>query len=81
MESPLKLILVETQRSLVALQGPLAERALSSIIQGIEGMNFMDVRNILFNNEEIYISRSGYTGQDGFEISLSDNVAEIFLPI
>ncbi len=71
-------ILVETQRSLVALQGPLAERALSSIIQGIESMNFMDVRNILFNNEEIYISRSGYTGQDGFEISLSDNVAEIF---
>ncbi|MED5531794.1 MAG: glycine cleavage system aminomethyltransferase GcvT [Pseudomonadota bacterium] len=71
-------ILVETQRSLVALQGPLAERALSSIIQGIESMNFMDVRNMLFNNEEIYISRSGYTGQDGFEISLSDNVAEIF---
>ena len=71
-------ILVETQRSLVALQGPLAERALSSIIQGIESMNFMDVRNILFNKEEIYISRSGYTGQDGFEISLSDNVAEIF---
>ena len=71
-------ILVETQRSLVALQGPLAERALSSIIQGIESMNFMDVRNILFNNEEIYISRSGYTGQDGFEISLPDDVAEIF---
>ena len=71
-------ILVETQRSLVALQGPLAERALSSIIQGIESMNFMDVRNILFNNEEIYISRSGYTGQDGFEISLPDYVAEIF---
>lgn len=71
-------ILVETQRSLVALQGPLAERALSSIIQGIESMNFMDVRNMLFNNEEIYISRSGYTGQDGFEISLTDDVAEIF---
>ena len=71
-------ILVETQRSLVALQGPLAEKALSSIIQGIESMNFMDVRNILFNNEEIYISRSGYTGQDGFEISLPDYVAEIF---
>ena len=71
-------ILVETQRSLVALQGPLAEIALSSIIQGIESMNFMDVRNILFNNEEIYISRSGYTGQDGFEISLPDDVAEIF---
>tara|TARA_B100000287_G_scaffold257713_1_gene242205 strand:+ start:399 stop:1367 length:969 start_codon:yes stop_codon:yes gene_type:complete len=71
-------ILVETQRSLVALQGPLAERALSSIIQGIESMNFMDVRNMLFNNEEIYISRSGYTGQDGFEISLPNDVSESF---
>jgi aminomethyltransferase len=71
-------ILVETQRSLIALQGPLAEQALSSIIQGIERMDFMDVKNFLFDNEEICISRSGYTGQDGFEISLPNNVSENF---
>ena len=71
-------ILVETQRSLIALQGPLAEQALSSIIEGIESMEFMDERNFLFDNEDIYISRSGYTGQDGFEISLPNNVSENF---
>jgi len=71
-------ILVETERSLIALQGPLSEQALSSIIPGIESMAFMDVKNFSFKNEEIYISRSGYTGQDGFEISLPNHVSENF---
>ena len=71
-------ILVETERSLIALQGPLSEQALSSIIPGVESMKFMDARNFSFNNEDIYISRSGYTGQDGFEVSLPNHISESF---
>lgn len=60
-----------TDRALLALQGPLAEAALARIIPEVAAMRFMDVG--VFG--EIWVSRSGYTGEDGFEISIPDAMA------
>ena len=41
-------------------------------------MKFLDVKNFLFKDIEVWISRSGYTGQDGFEVSIPNDIAEDF---
>ncbi|NIY71080.1 glycine cleavage system aminomethyltransferase GcvT [Marivivens donghaensis] len=66
-----------TDRSLVALQGPKAEAALQPIAD-VAAMKFMDVATIDTEFGELWISRSGYTGEDGFEISVPDQHAEAF---
>lgn len=71
-------VFVEKGRSLIAVQGPYAEEALSSTISGIQQMRFLDVKNFLFKDIEVWISRSGYTGQDGFEVSIPNDIAEDF---
>ena len=63
-----------TDRALLAMQGPLAEAALARLIPEITAMRFMDVG--VFG--DIWVSRSGYTGEDGFEISLPDAAAGAF---
>jgi aminomethyltransferase len=63
-----------TDRALLALQGPGAEAALSALLPGVAAMRFMDHRVI----GDIWVSRSGYTGEDGFEISVPDAQAEGF---
>jgi aminomethyltransferase len=63
-----------TDRALLALQGPGAEAALSAMLPGVPAMRFMDYRVI----GDIWVSRSGYTGEDGFEISVPDAQAEAF---
>ena len=55
-----------TDRALLALQGPQAEAALARLVPEVAAMRFMDVG--VFG--DIWVSRSGYTGEDGFEISL-----------
>src|SRR5262249_47038373 len=64
-------------RALLALQGPKAEAALTMLAPGVAGMRFMDVRAFEICGTECIVSRSGYTGEDGFEISLPSSAAEI----
>ena len=67
-----------TDRALVALQGPRAEAALAGLAPGVASMRFMDVARIASTFGELWISRSGYTGEDGFEISVPEAHAVAF---
>ena len=61
---------VQGDRALLALQGPMAEAALARLEPGVADMKFMDSAIFLTEFGEIWVSRSGYTGEDGFEISV-----------
>ncbi|KEO60359.1 glycine cleavage system aminomethyltransferase GcvT [Thioclava indica] len=65
-------------RALLALQGPAAETALETLVPGVAAMRFMDVATFDWQGAELWISRSGYTGEDGFEISVPAAQAEAF---
>lgn len=60
---------VDSARALVALQGPQSASVLSRFIEGVAAMPFMTGRAALFRGREIYVTRSGYTGEDGYEIA------------
>ena len=63
-------------RALLALQGPKAETALETLVPDIAAMRFMDVRMADICGVGCIVSRSGYTGEDGFEISVPVESAE-----
>ena len=71
-------IVVEYQHdwALLALQGPKAVDALARIVPGVEALGFMQAGRFLFEDASLWISRSGYTGEDGFEISVSKQQVE-----
>lgn len=61
--------------ALLALQGPKAIDALTRLVPGVEDMVFMQARPFEWNGVPLGISRSGYTGEDGFEISVPAEAA------
>jgi aminomethyltransferase len=65
-----------SDRALIALQGPKAESLLAKFCPAVRAMRFMDAGPHLVDGIECFVSRSGYTGEDGFEISVPAAQAE-----
>jgi aminomethyltransferase len=61
-----------TDRALLALQGPGAEAALQALVPGVATMRFMDQAI----HGDLWVSRSGYSGEDGYEVSVPADRAE-----
>jgi aminomethyltransferase len=64
-------------RALLALQGPEAAAVLERVMPGVTGeLGFMQSMEYAFDGGHLAIARSGYTGEDGFEISVAADQAE-----
>ena len=63
-------------RALIALQGPKAESVLARLGADVAAMRFMDCGPRQIDGIDCFVSRSGYTGEDGFEISVPADHAE-----
>lgn len=59
-----------SEHALVALQGPKAESVLAKEIPGVAALGYMRIMEASWKGVPVFISRLGYTGEDGFEISL-----------
>jgi aminomethyltransferase len=64
------------ERALLALQGPKAVAALSRMVPGVEKLVFMTGAAFDWQGADLFITRSGYTGEDGFEISVANAHAD-----
>ena len=67
-----------TDRGLLALQGPLAEAALGRLVPAVAAMRFMDAAILDWGGVALWVSRSGYSGEDGFEISVPQTALRDF---
>ena len=75
LEEKYKMVLDEN-RSLIAIQGPKSSEILNDVINGVKDLNFMSGNWFTFENQKVYITRSGYTGEDGFEISIVNDFVD-----
>ncbi len=64
-----------TDRALIALQGPKAEAVMARHCPKAVDLGFMTATSAEFDGIDCHVSRSGYTGEDGFEISVADTHA------
>ena len=65
-----------TSQALLALQGPRAAEVLEQLVPGVSELTFMEGDAFQALGTTLWISRSGYTGEDGFEISVPANAVE-----
>jgi aminomethyltransferase len=83
MRAHLPLVRVHADRALLALQGPLAATALGRHAPQAAALPFMGVATLSIGGAACWVSRSGYTGEDGFEVSVpaehAERVAELLL--
>ena len=66
------------ERALLALQGPKAVDVLSRMVPGVEKLVFMTGASFDWQVTDLFITRSGYTGEDGFEISVHNDHVDAF---
>jgi aminomethyltransferase len=71
-------VAMRADHALVALQGPRAEAALAQLAPQVRATRFMDARPVDIMGTTCLVGRSGYTGEDGFEISVAAARAEAF---
>ena len=64
------------ERALLALQGPEAVTVLSRFNPEVAELHFMQIKRLLLGGVECIVSRTGYTGEDGYEISIPSTAVE-----
>jgi len=69
-------LIPEPDRALIALQGPGSAETLEPIVPGVAALRFLESATLDFAGEPVSVSRSGYTSEDGFEISIRADAAE-----